>query len=284
MASDTTEQEERERLETERDFLLRSLDDLEAEREAGGIDDASYARLHDEYTARAAAAIRVLRDGVDARPVAAPLPLRRRLLVGGVIAGFALVAAVSLAAALGARLPGQTSSGNTDADGRSSTDADPDRGARRAVLERTVEENPDDVGARIALARFLESDGDLAGALLQYDEVTQRDATNAEALAQGGRILKLTADQVPGTQQAIELVTESRARLDAAVAADPDHADARFFRAVLLAEERFDDAQAIADAQRYLVLAADGPFAEQAREILALLGADAPAGTTPPAT
>ncbi|MGH8986356.1 MAG: hypothetical protein ACRDY6_21135, partial [Acidimicrobiia bacterium] len=80
-----SEQEEREHLEAERDFLLRSLDDLEAEREAGGIDDESYARLHDDYTARAAAAIRALRDGVDARPVAAPLPWRRRLLVGGVI-------------------------------------------------------------------------------------------------------------------------------------------------------------------------------------------------------
>jgi len=72
MATDTHEQEERERLEAERDFLLRSLDDLEGERAAGGIDDESYSRLHDDYTARAAAAIRALRDGVDARPVAAP--------------------------------------------------------------------------------------------------------------------------------------------------------------------------------------------------------------------
>ncbi|MGH8982582.1 MAG: hypothetical protein ACRDY6_01745, partial [Acidimicrobiia bacterium] len=68
------------------------------------------------------------------------------------------------------------------------------------------------------------------------------------------------------------------------VEADPAYADARFFRAVLLAEERFDDTQAIGDAQRYLVLAPDGPFAEQAREILAVLGAGAPAGTVPPAT
>ncbi|MGH9033175.1 MAG: tetratricopeptide repeat protein, partial [Acidimicrobiia bacterium] len=170
--------------------------------------------------------------------------------------------------------------GNTDSDDRSSTA----RGDRRAALEQTVEENPDDVGARIALARFLEADGDLAGALVQYDQVTERDPANAEALAQGGRILKITADQVRGTPQAVDLVNEARARLDAAVAADPDHADARFFRAVLLAEERFDDAQAIADAQRYLVVAGDGPFAEQAREILAALGADAPPGTAPTTT
>jgi cytochrome c-type biogenesis protein CcmH/NrfG len=283
VASDVSEQEAREHLEAERDFLLRSLDDLEAEREAGGIDRESYARLHDDYTARAAAAIRALRDGIDARPVAAPLPWGRRLLVGGAIGAFALVAAVALAAALGARLPGQTSSGNTGSDSRSNTAAE--SSDRRAALERTVEENPDDIGARIALARFLEADRDLAAALLQYDEVTERDPANAEALAQGGRILYLTAEQVvPGSPQAVDLVNEARARLDAAVAADPEHADARYFRAVLLAEERFDDDQAIADAQRYLVLAPDGPFADQSREILALLGADAPAGSPPPAT
>ena len=38
-----------EELERERDFLLRSLDDLEAERAEGGIDDSSYDELHDDY-------------------------------------------------------------------------------------------------------------------------------------------------------------------------------------------------------------------------------------------
>ena len=48
-----------DQLEAERDFLLRSLDDLEAERDAGNIDDDTYRTLHDDYTARAAAVIRV---------------------------------------------------------------------------------------------------------------------------------------------------------------------------------------------------------------------------------
>jgi cytochrome c-type biogenesis protein CcmH/NrfG len=273
------EELDHDQLEAERDFMLRSLDDLEAEREAGGIDDESYRRLHDDYTARAAAAIRALRDGVDGRPRAAPLPWRRRLLVIGAIAGLAVVAGVSLAAALGARLPGQTASGNTD----NTADTATQMGDRRAQLEAVVEENPDDVAARLALARFLEADGDLAAALGQYDEVTARDPDNADALAQGGRILKITADQIAGTQEAADLVDEAKVRLDAAVAADPDYADARFFRAVLLTEERFDDARAIADAQRYLVLAPNGPFAEQARALLAELGAETPTGSTAPA-
>ena len=107
------EDEAREQLEAERDFLLRSLDDLEAEHAAGGIDDESYRTLHDDYTARAAAVIRALRDGVDARPDAAPVSWKRRALVIGGVVAFAIAVALGLAAALGARLPGKTSSGNT---------------------------------------------------------------------------------------------------------------------------------------------------------------------------
>src|SRR6478752_10285834 len=110
--------ERRRELEEERDFLMSSLDDLELEHESGGIDDESYAELHDDYTARAAAVIRTLRDGVDVTPARAPRsPARTRrrvVLVAGVVV-FAVLAGVSLAYALGARLPGQTSSGNSAA-------------------------------------------------------------------------------------------------------------------------------------------------------------------------
>ena len=41
-------------LEEERDFLLRSLDDLEREHDAGDVDDHDYETLKDDYTARAA--------------------------------------------------------------------------------------------------------------------------------------------------------------------------------------------------------------------------------------
>src|SRR4051812_23309363 len=91
---------DRAQLEQERDFLLRSLDDLELEHESGGIDDESYSELHDDYTARAAAVIRALRDGVDNRPEPAPpVPTRRRVAVIAGVVVFALVAGVALAAA-----------------------------------------------------------------------------------------------------------------------------------------------------------------------------------------
>ena len=63
-------------LEAEREFLLRSLDDLESEREAGNIDDETYRSLHEDYTARAATVIRSLRDGVA--PVLPEAPRARR--------------------------------------------------------------------------------------------------------------------------------------------------------------------------------------------------------------
>ena len=61
----TGEEKSREELEEEREFLLRSLDDLDSELVAGNIDPDSYRKLHDDYTARASAIIRSLDDGVD---------------------------------------------------------------------------------------------------------------------------------------------------------------------------------------------------------------------------
>jgi cytochrome c-type biogenesis protein CcmH len=252
----------REGLEAERDFLLRSLDDLESERAAGGIDDESYASLHDDYTARAAAVIRALRDGVDARPPAASVPWERRALVVGAIAVFAVVSAVALAGALGGRGPGATSSGNT---GPAAARPDDD-GARRR-LEAAVERDPTDVGNRLLLARYLEEDDDFAGALEQYDEVIRLDPANAEALAQSGRVLYLVAGAAP--TQASNLVDEAKRRLDTAIEIDPQYADARFFRAIILANEFQDFAGAQGDLQRYLLLAPEGLFVDQARALLA---------------
>jgi len=252
-----------DQLERERDFLLRSLDDLEAERADGGIDEQSYRALHDDYTARAAAVVRALRDGVDARPLA-PRPswIRRTLVVGGLVA-FAVAAGFALAFALGARLPGQTASGNrASSAGGSSIDRE------RSQLIAAVKANPDDVAPRLLLARFLESDNDLPGALEQYETLIRIDPSNAEAYAQAGRIVYLTAAKAPATQAA-DLVDAARARLDKAVELDPELPDARFFRAIILANEFGDFAGAQADLQRYLVAEPNGTFADQARQLLA---------------
>ena len=268
--------EERQELEHERDFLLKSLDDLEGERSAGNIDDESYTELHDDYTARAAATIRALRDGVDARPTPPPSSWRRRGLVIGGIVVLAVLASVTLAAALGARLPGQTSSGNVPA-------ASATRDQRKSRLEAAVQANPNDVTVRLALARFLEESGDVVGSLKQLDQAVQVAPDNADALADAGRVRFIVAGQVPSPDAQSQLVTSARALLDRAVQANPDHAEAHFYRAVLLLDGFKEVDGAVADFQRYLVLAPDGPFATQARNALAQSLERAPgSGTVPP--
>ena len=296
--SDTTilDPDERAQLERERDFLLRSLDDLERERDKGAIDDESYERLHDDYTARAAAVIRTLRDGVDVRPVAPPISRRRRVLTVIGIVVFAAVVAIALAAALGARLPGETSSGNTGGSAANGGSGGSGGSGQLTVPQRiqrlrdTLASNPDDLASRLLLARFLEADGDLAGALQQYDEVLARNPTSAEAQAQAGRILYLTARAaVKSNPDAVDgLVQQAMSRLDQAIVTDPSYPDARFFRAIVEANEFGAFAAAQNDLQRYLILAPQGQFGEQARQLLAevttALEGTSPSATTSPTT
>src|SRR5262245_15362113 len=253
--------DEQSELERERDFLLKSLDDLETERAAGNIDDASYCELHDDYTARAAATIRALRDGVDARSVAPPVSWRRRGLVLGGIVAFAVLAAVALAA--GARLPGQTSSGNQPSTA-------PSAGERKTRLQEAADKSPNDPQARLALARFLEESGDTVESLKQYDKVVEISPGNADALANAGRLRFIVAGQVPSPDAQRQLVTDARTYLDRAVEADPNDADARYYRGVLLLDGFGQVDAAIGEFQRYLVLAPDGQFATQARNALAM--------------
>jgi cytochrome c-type biogenesis protein CcmH/NrfG len=196
------------------------------------------------------------------------------------VVAFAALAGVALAAALGARLPGQTSSGNSGA--RRGSAAAPANQARPA-LESAVARHPQDVRARLLLARALEQDNDLARALAQYDAVTKLDPSNAEAEAQAGRILYLTAQGSPA--HAPQLVSLSKARLDHAVQLNPQYPDAHFFRAIVLANEFQDFTDAQHECQRYLVLAPNGPYAEPVRQLLtqvtdALTGPPAPRSPT----
>ena len=112
-------------LADEREFLLRSLEDLDRERAEGNLDDAQYASLHDDYTARAAAVIRARQGRAD--PAPPPAPRRLRIVTVLAIATFCLVGAVALARAVGDRAPGQTPTGNAQV-------AAPDRGDLGAAV------------------------------------------------------------------------------------------------------------------------------------------------------
>ncbi len=254
---------ERVTLENERDFLLKSIENLESEFDAGGIDEDSYKVLHDDYTARAAAVLRSLRAGKKTEQKVAPVSSRRRLLTIGAVALFVAIAGVSLAFALGARLPGQTATGNSESSG----DTKVTPGDRQRRLEAAVAADPNDIAARLLLAQYLEAQGDLAKALAQYDAVLDIDPASAPALAQSGRILYLTAERAPSADAA-GLVAKALARLDSALGNDPDYSEARFFRAIIRANDFGDFVGAQSDLQRYLVAEPSGRFADQARQLL----------------
>ena len=139
----------------QQEFLLRSLEDLEREHDAGDLDDADYVRLRDDYTARAAA---VLRAEPPSPRAAAVRGRRRGLIALGALLAFAAVAGVLVAQASGRRDSGETITGGID---------------------QSVTEKLNQAGRCF-------DEGDVDCALDRYDEVLAEDPSNAEALTYKG--------------------------------------------------------------------------------------------------
>jgi cytochrome c-type biogenesis protein CcmH/NrfG len=273
---------DRDQLESERDYLLQSLDDLEAEREAGAIDEESYEQLHDDYTARAAATIRALRDGVDARPEPTPpVAGKRRVAVIAAVVVFALAAGVALASALGARLPGQTASGNSQEDRLSA--AATAIGEEITRLQKQANASPDDYDVRLRLADAYARNNDLATALKQWDAAISISPGRPEAHAQAGRALYLVSEQLADRDQQAKLVSEAKAAFDKAIEVGPDYPDSYLFRAVLEAAT-IDQAAARADVEMFLAKAPPGHALRPNALALQrqLTSAGAPTSTTVP--
>ena len=207
-------------LEVERDFLLRSLKDLDEEFAAGDIDEHDYAQLKDSYTARAAAILRSL-EATDASHVdsqtAAPTPTRpsrRRMAWVGGLAVAGLVAGWALAQAAGERGTEQLTGSIEDT-------------LRDRVL--TCQQ----LGAD--LTRLVES-------LQCFDAVLDEDPQNVEALTYRGWYVILaarTAGSAGDTVSADELLASGVASLDKAIEISPNAPDARAFRTV--AREQLGD-------------------------------------------
>ena len=183
------------RLADQRDFLLRSLADLEAERAAGDVTEADYQALKDDYTARAAAVLRAM-EGERVRPAGRPSASRRLAVAAGVLV-FAGVAAVLVAQSSGRRDAGELGSGDV----------------RRSVTEKLNE----------AGERFAERDA--AGAIALYDEVLADQPTNAEALTYKGWAQFILQGE---TEAGLATL------LDAATA-NPEYPDVHAFLAVVFA-------------------------------------------------
>jgi tetratricopeptide (TPR) repeat protein len=201
-------------LEEQRDFLLRSLDDLEAERAAGDIEETDYTTLRDDYTRRAAEVIRAIDEGqaslASARAARRQRGRGRRPVV--TVAAVLLVVAVAVGAGMlvarssGDRLPGDTATGDI-----------------RTTNSRLLAE-----------AGQLFQEGKALEAIKRYDAVLERDPDNREALAYRGWLLVLAG-----------LPDEGLTYIDRAIEVSPDYPDARFFRGFVLRRQgRLDEAVA----------------------------------------
>jgi tetratricopeptide (TPR) repeat protein len=218
----------RAELEEERDFLLRSLDDLEAERAAGELDEDDYRSLKDGYTARAAEVIRALdedravRERVAAQ--APPRPRWRRPVAVLVVLALAVGAGLAVAATAGSRRPGETATGGS---------------------------GPTAATSRLAQAASVARD-DPRRALELYDSVIEDDPGNVEAWAERGLLLASLSVGIdrPG------LLDEARRSVDRALELDPDQPRSRFYLGLI---ELFSDDRAAAQAAFEQALAADPP-------------------------
>jgi hypothetical protein len=181
----------------EREFLLRSLEDLDVEHDAGDLSDTDYVALRDNYTARAAGVLRTLGDRSEAdgarAPVATEMPRarpssadlagtdaspidaastdgaahgrrrsRRRLVVVAAVVVFVVAAAGAVVGATGVRLPGETLSGTVT--------LSPGRQLQRTLVQ----------------AETLEEEGNATEALQLYHEVLATDPGNVTALSETG--------------------------------------------------------------------------------------------------
>jgi tetratricopeptide (TPR) repeat protein len=181
-------------LEVQRDFLLRSLEDLEREHDAGDVDDADYLALKDDYTARAAAVLRAI-DAGRSRPAA-----RRRRSLGRPLA----IGAAVVAFAVGAGVLVAQSAGRRDADD---------------VITGDVTQS---VTERLNQAGRLGAQGDYEGAVAVYDDVLAEEPAQPEALTYKGWMLHLSGDTEAGLDALLEAATDN-----------PEYPDVHAFLAVV---------------------------------------------------
>lgn len=194
-------------LERERDFLLRSLDDLDAERAAGDLDTSDHAALADDYTRRLAEVARSIDEERTAfDQVDTKLDTRQRVFTVIGIVVLAVLAGVLLGEASGFRSPDDSVTGDI-------------RQSSAGLL---------------AEADTLTREQRWPEALEVYDEVLDVAPGNVEALTYRGWLTARLGDDETALLD-----------LSEAVAVDPTYPDARVFSAIVLDNQlRFTEAAA----------------------------------------
>lgn len=243
-------------LEEERRFLLRSLIDLDAEHDAGDVDEHDYASLKDGYTARAAAVLREIDAGTTKRR----RPVRgRRGVVAAWVAGVLVVAAGAgwlVARSSGQRLPGQTITGGQEVDA---------------------------LTAQLSAARTATSAGDLAAAITAYDAALAIEPDNVEARTYRTWLTVLSARSGGDEAATATAVDTALVELAAITVDHPDYADAHCLYAVAAGRFAAEPDLELAQAQGEACLASDPPaeMVQLVQPFLESLGVDTGATTVP---
>jgi tetratricopeptide (TPR) repeat protein len=241
-----------EDLEDQREFLLRSLDDLDNELLAGNIDPDNYRVLHDDYTARASAVIQSIDDGVKRKAPVAPRGSQvMRALTLGAIVTFAVLAAILLANTVGQRRSGQQITGN--AKGTPTTVAADDVAAAKAAAKAA----PKSYDARIRYARALYLSLDYPAALDEYLVAAKLDASQPEALAYTGWLTALFAREETDAATRLQLFDAATSSLDQAISIDPTYPDSYVFKGLMLTQLQDQPCLGAAAFQQFLVIAPD---------------------------
>ena len=251
----------------ERLRVLRSLRDLERDRDRGALADAEYERQRQLTEARAIALVRDTARTEGGVELAAALKRSRRgrarprgnrgarpshsLLVAGLVAVAVVAAAVPmLVTAAGARAPGGFITG-----------AQPSPAATIAgsftTLEQRVKAHPDDTEARLDLAQSYLEAGQARQASQQYVEVLKRDPDNPEATTRLALLLYEAGDS-----------DDALLGVNKVLSTHADYPEALFLQGVILLNALNRPKDAAAPLRRYLEVAPAGGYRADAQQLL----------------
>ena len=213
--------------EDERDFIRRSLADLDAERAAGDIDEHDYEELRAAYIAQ------------SRRPAAGTPPTtgrnrRARYVIFGGITGVGILVGILLAHNAGTRLPGDNITGQTPTSPAAKLDAE----AQQQIQT-----------------------SDIVGAIKTFDAALKLDPKDAQALAYKGWLLRLAGSQAKNA----DLIDRGLASIRQAEAANPSFPDAHFFAGETLLRDKRDPRDAIVEFEQFLADAPTSSLAAEVR-------------------
>lgn len=221
-------------LEEQRRFLLTSLDDLEREHDAGDLDDADYATLRADYTARAAQVIHAIDNQQELIDATAPEHRgMRRLVVVAAVVAVAVVAGLVVASTSGSkRQASQTPGALTPSK------------ATQACIDKMGET----FGAKAADGSAFAASA--VDTLECFTAQITKDPEDAVAFTYRGRTEALLAQQLDGVASAQDVANFARrahADLTRALELAPEFPDALAFASIAALQEGD-----VASARKYL--------------------------------